>query len=150
MELLRRVASFGTPVEDMKNIYFLFIRSLLEQSATVWHSSLTEENSADLERVQKCAVRIMLGNKYIGYKDGLLKLDIENLSERKKELCLNFVRKCITNPKTKHIFPENVKNHPMKRRMEERFKVNHANTERLRESSIIYMQHLLNEKELKN
>jgi hypothetical protein len=63
MELLRRVASFGTPVEDMKNVYFLFIRSLLEQSATVWHSSLTEENSADLERVQKCATRIILGNK---------------------------------------------------------------------------------------
>ena len=41
MELLRRVASFGVSVEDRKTIYFLFIRSLLEQSATVWHSSLT-------------------------------------------------------------------------------------------------------------
>ena len=29
------------------------------------------------------------------------------------------------------MFPENVKNHPMKTRMEESFKVNHANTERL-------------------
>jgi hypothetical protein len=43
MELLRKLAGFGVPVEDMKNIYFLFIRSLLEQSATVWHSSLTQE-----------------------------------------------------------------------------------------------------------
>ena len=34
MELLRRVASFGTPREDMKTIYTLFVRSLLEQSAT--------------------------------------------------------------------------------------------------------------------
>ena len=120
----------------------------MEQSATDWHSSLTQENIDDLERVQKCAVRIMLGNKYNGYKDGLLKLDIENLSERREELCLNFARKCIKNPNTKQIFPENVKNHPMKTRMEERFKVNHANTERFRKSSIIYMQHLLNEKEL--
>ena len=93
MELLRRVASFGTPVEDMKNVYFLFIRSLLEQSATVWHSSLTEENSADLERVQKCATRIILGNKYVGYKDALLKLDIEKLSDRREELCLKFAQK---------------------------------------------------------
>ena len=44
MELLRRVASFGTPEEDLLTIYILFIRSILEQSATVWHSSITEEN----------------------------------------------------------------------------------------------------------
>ena len=77
MELLRRV-------EDRKTISFLFIRSLLEQSATVWHSSLTEENSADLERVQKSAVKIILGEKYVGYKKSLLKLDMENLSDRSK------------------------------------------------------------------
>ena len=53
MELLRRVASFGASVEDLKPIYFLFVRSHLEQSATVWHRSLTVENSTDLERVQK-------------------------------------------------------------------------------------------------
>ena len=47
MELLRRVVSFGTPVEDLTTIYILFIRSILEQSATVWHSGLTEENSND-------------------------------------------------------------------------------------------------------
>ena len=44
MELLRKVASFGTPQDDLKTIYILFIRSILEQSATVWHSSLTEDN----------------------------------------------------------------------------------------------------------
>ena len=47
------------------------------------------------------------------------------------------------------MFPENAKNHPMKTIMVENFKVEHANKERLRKSSIIYMQHLLNEKEFK-
>ena len=56
MQLLRRVATFGASVADMKDIYFLFVRSLLEQSATVWHSSLSQENINDLERVQKSAV----------------------------------------------------------------------------------------------
>ena len=88
----------------------------------------------------------MLGNQYNGYKNALQKLDIENLSERREELCLNFAQKCIKNLKTKH---KNQKNHPMKTRLEEKFKVNHANTERLRRSSIIYMQHLLNDNELK-
>ena len=67
MELLRRVASFGIGVEDLKNIYFLFVRSQLEQSAVVWHSSLTEENKADLERVQRSAVKIIMGERYKGY-----------------------------------------------------------------------------------
>ena len=44
MELLRKVASFTTNREEKKNIYILYIRSILEQSCVVWHSSLTVEN----------------------------------------------------------------------------------------------------------
>ena len=51
MELVRKMASFGTSVDDLKNIYFHFIRSLLEQSATVWHSGLSDENSNEIERM---------------------------------------------------------------------------------------------------
>ena len=63
MQLLRRVASFGAPIEDLKQIYILFVRSQLEHSATVWHSGLTVENTDDLERVQKTALKIILGSK---------------------------------------------------------------------------------------
>ena len=48
--------------------YVLFIRSLLEQSATVWHSSLWQENIQDLERIQKSTCRIMLQDEYKRYK----------------------------------------------------------------------------------
>ena len=147
LELLRRVASFSPPLEDLKTVYFLFIRSLLEQSATVWHSSLTEENSNDLERVQKSAVRIMLGNSYRGYRKSLNILQMDSLKDRREHLCLNFALKCIKNPKTKDIFPENSKEHKMITRNPNRFKVNHANTSRFRNSAIIYMQNLLNKNE---
>ena len=60
MELLRKLDGFGVPKEDMKLVYILFIRSLLEQSAVVWHSSLNQENIDDLERVQKSALKIIL------------------------------------------------------------------------------------------
>ena len=73
MELLRKVAEFTTSIEDKKEIYILYIRSILEQSCVVWHSSLTKENSDDLERVQKCAARIIMGNKYKDYEDALQK-----------------------------------------------------------------------------
>jgi hypothetical protein len=145
MRLLIKVASFGTSQGELKDIYILFIRSLLEQSATVWHSSLTEENISDLERIQKTAVKIILGDKFITYEQGLLKLDMDNLSERRRALCLSFAQKCSKNPKTSHMFPRNEKTHIMETRKPENFKVQHANTERLRKSSIIYMQHLLND-----
>ena len=60
MQLLRKVAEFGAPLEDLKIVYVLFVRSILEQSATVWHSSLTQENKEDLERVQKSAFKVIL------------------------------------------------------------------------------------------
>ena len=69
MQLLHKVAGFGAPFEDLKTIYVLFVRSILEQSATVWHSSLTEENKADLERVQKSAIKVILNDKYNGYRN---------------------------------------------------------------------------------
>ena len=53
MELLRKVSTFNPGIEDMKTIYIMYVRSILEHSATVWHSSLTAENKNDLERVQK-------------------------------------------------------------------------------------------------
>ena len=93
MQLVRKVASFGASEEDIKNINFLLVRSLLEQSATVWHSSITEENNQDLERVQKSAVKLILGEQYIDYKKGLMKLDIESLEQRRENLCLNFAIK---------------------------------------------------------
>ena len=46
-------------------------RSLLEQLATVWHSSLNEENSDDLDRVQRSAVILILADKYIVYEKSL-------------------------------------------------------------------------------
>ena len=41
LQLLRKVSSFGADVSDLKLIYVMFIRSLLEQPRTVWHSGLT-------------------------------------------------------------------------------------------------------------
>ena len=147
MELLRRVASFGTSIEDLKNIYFLFVRSQLEQSAVVWHSSLTEENSSDLERVQKSAVKIMMGHRYESYQKSLIELDIQTLEERREVLCLKFAKRCLKNDKAMKMFPLNNKTSDMKTRKQEIFYVQHANTDRLQNFALIYMQNLLNENE---
>ena len=144
-ELLRMVASFGTPVDDLKTIYILFIRSILEQSATVWNSNLTEENISDLERVQKSAIKVILQENYNGYYNGLAQLGLEDLKSRREQLCLEFAKKCTKNKKLSHMFPKNEKGHGMNTRKEEYFKVQHANTGRLHKSALIYMQKLLND-----
>ena len=74
--------------------------------ALVWHSSLTEENKSDLKRVQKSAVKVILGNAYEDYKKALSKLDLGR----------NFAIKSTKNPRTKKMFPVNEKTHTMKSR----------------------------------
>ena len=148
MELFRKVAGFGASVEDLKNVFFLFVRSLLEQSATVWHSSLTAENSADLERVQKSACRIILKNEFNSYQQALSQLSLDSLDDRREELCLKFALKAQKNEKMKDLFPINKKIHKMKTKYEEKYEVFFANTERLKNSAVIHMQKKLNEHEL--
>ena len=143
MQILRKIAEFRPKYSDMITIYTSYIRSILEQSCQVWHSSLTQENAEDLERVQRSALRIILDEKFISYEHSLEVLNLETLAERRKKLCLNFAQKCLKNEKTFDMFP---KNSPKKKtRKQEIFKVNFASTERLKRSSIPYMQRLLNE-----
>ena len=52
----------------------------------------------------------------------------------------------IKNDVAKKMFPSNEKLNKMDIRSKEKFKVQFANTERLKNSAIIYMQKLLNEK----
>ena len=71
MQMLHAARKFTTNIYDLKQIYTTFIRSKVEHSAVVWHSSLTQENRSDLERVQKAVVKIIMGNRYSDYNNSL-------------------------------------------------------------------------------
>ena len=145
MQLLRKVSKFTVSKDERKHIYVQYIRSILEQSCVVWHSSLTQENSEDLERVQKAAVRIILGKKYPeNYEQALVRADLEPLKDRRVKLCKEFAKKCLQNERTEHIFKKNKTKHKMKTKKSNIYKINHANTKRFQNSAIIYMQNLLN------
>ena len=121
-----------------------FIRSVCEKSCVVWHSSLTNDNSDDLERVQKTALKVIYKQSYISYKNALTRSKLEKLSFRRKKLCLKFARKCLKNDRVKHMFPKNCKT-GAKPRYREKFQVFHANTDRLKNSAVPFMQRLLNQ-----
>ena len=47
-------------MEDLKAFYAGVIRSVLEYGAHIWNGNLTVEQSNDIERLQKRALRIIL------------------------------------------------------------------------------------------
>ena len=79
MSLLTKLVSFGVPDDDLVIIFVLYIRSLLEYCAVLWHSTITEEEVNDLERVQKCATRVILQNRYTTYEQALKNLGFSKL-----------------------------------------------------------------------
>ena len=142
MIILRNLYSFNIPVPDLVQLYILYIRSIVEQSAVVWHSSITKGEQKDIERVQKVALRIILKDGYQTYVNALRMTGLETLAARRTKLCLNFARKCLKNEKTVNIFSLNELN--VNTRNPEKYHVTPARTDRLAKSSIPYMQRLLN------
>ena len=147
MELLRRVAEFTSSLDDLIKIYTMYIRSILEQSCVVWHSALTQEDSEDLERVQKCALKIILGSKYTSYDEALKGANLLSLKDRREELCKRFAKNCVEsdNDRVNSIFKLKTKNHSMKTRKRQKFKIDFAKTERLKTSAVTHMQRLINQ-----
>ena len=144
MQFLHRAAKFTNNISDLKKIYMLQVRSKLEQSAVVWHSSLTRRNVNDLERVQKSALRLILKDRYINYKDALKVMKLDTLEERREKLCLKFAKACVRHEKLSDMFPKQRKGHQMDMRHTDKFVTTNAKTERLQRSAILNMQRLLN------
>ena len=108
----------------------------------MWHSSLTKGEEIDIERVQKVALKIILGEDYSSHSEALQLTGLESLKSRRKKLCLNFAKKCLKSDLTCDMFQEN--EHPFNIRNHQKFLVPFARTERLAKSAIPYMTRLLN------
>ena len=81
----------------------------------------------------------------ISYENALNISGLETLAERRKMLSLRFARKCVRHPEMKEMFPLNKKKIGPETRETQKFYVQPANTDRLRNSAIPYMQGLLNQ-----
>ena len=110
----------------------------------MWGTSLTQENIDDLERTQKTFTKLVLREKYKDYENALLILNLDSLQKRRHNMCLKFAKSGIKNGKLNDLFPVNEKTHKMKTR-DDKYKVQFANTDRLKNASIITMQNMLND-----
>ena len=128
---------------DLIDVYVKQIRSILEFAAPVWNSSLTASEVADIERVQKVFLHILLGNKYISYKSALSFCCLESLAERRMKLCTKFAKKALQNEKHSHWFVRNNKK-VNTRSKPALLKMPRYRCERFRRSPIPYLTNLLN------
>ena len=143
--MLTKLQYVGVQIEDLVDVYKLFIRSIIEYCSVVYHSRLTEEQSNKLERIQKTCLKIILCDMYIDYQSALEMTGLSSLKSRRIRRCLDFSLRSIDHPKNQKMFPVSDYNPLYKMRKKEAFKVNFARTSCYKNSTIPYCQRLLNQ-----
>ena len=104
MWLLRRMKLLKLESGLIIDYYLKEIRVLAEQGVAVWNSGLTKGQIKDLERIQKVALRIILDDGYSSYEVACEFFKIENLSERRLQLCTNFAVKVFKSDRSSDFF----------------------------------------------
>ena len=137
---LRRLKGMGATQEDLKDVYIKQVRSVLEFAVPAWNGDLKHEDQKNIERVQRTALHIMLGERYHSYTTALETLGLESLSARRHNLCLKFARKASKHPK--HFVP--AKKSANTRQKQDKFSPVYALHTRFKNSPISYLTNLLN------
>ena len=60
---LKTLKGYSAPPADLKIFYISAIRSIVEHGAQIWHGGLTQEQSKDIERIQRRAMKIICPGK---------------------------------------------------------------------------------------
>ena len=117
--ILRRLKYLGAKDCDLVDIYIKQIRSVLELAVPAWHGGLTLAEQMDIERIQRSVAHIILGHRYLSYKEALKTLNLESLQARRSKLCLKFARKSEKNVKFEKWFK---RSYPKPNTRQEKFK----------------------------
>jgi len=135
LKLLKRAAM---STDELLHYYQTVIRPVLEYACVVWHSSLTKGQTAQLESIQRRAIKIIHNNDKNLVSQTLDKLS--SLADRRDELCRLFFNKLVHPDSCLHeLLPE-------KRNCDVTIKLRHAKkfilprtrTERFKKSAVIH------------
>ena len=107
--MLRRLKQLGANRDELLDVYIKQVWSVLELAVPVWHSSITMVERCDIERIQRAALHIILGDEYLSYKDALELCQLDSLEARRVKLCYKFANKAVKNDKFKNWFKVNDK-----------------------------------------
>ena len=81
LSMITKLKYVGVPIEELLDIYILFIRSCAEYCSVVFHSTLTGEQSNTIERIQRTCLKIILGEMYMDYSSALEMTGLYSLSD---------------------------------------------------------------------
>ena len=108
----------------------------------MWNSSITKDESLDIERVQKAFLHIALQDQYSDYNTALNTTSLDSLEKRRLNLCITFAKRTAKHEKHKHWFEKaTFKNTRSKKPI---YKTPFCRLERYRNSPIPYLTRLLN------
>ena len=102
--MLRRLKGLGASTFELLDVYQKQVRSVLEMAVPVWQPALTQQESKQIERVQRCALYVILGDDYKSYDQALDSLNCDNLDDRRVKLCDKFAKKALKSPRYQHWF----------------------------------------------
>ena len=147
--ILRRLKKLDIEPLYIMEVYLKEIRSILELAVPAWHSGLTSQQTADIERVQRVAVQIILsdlktGKCHMSYDMALVTLGLEPLHHRREKLCKNFAIRTLKS-RHKDMFNRFKKSHEYSTRNKPKFETKSCNTQRFYKSPLNYLTRLLNE-----
>ena len=140
--ILRRMIKLNLDTNTMFDVYIKEVRSILELAVPVWHSGLTRRQSANIERVQKVAFRVILGEDYRNYNQACEMLSAETLEHRREKLCLKFARKNLCSQNSFFTKVQYKINTRSRAKLVRTYK---CRTNRFQNSSLPYLTRLLNE-----
>ena len=95
---------FNPPQEHLLKVYLTYIRPLLEYCAPVIHAGLTAKQAQQIERVQKRALHIIAGYD-LTYQDLLQQFGIDNLADRRQQMCLRLGKQILKNSNHRNMLP---------------------------------------------
>ena len=147
--MLRRLKKLGANYEELLDVYIKQVRSVLELAVPVWHPGLTSGEHCDIERVQKAALYIILGNSYTTYQHALTETNIQSLEDRRVKLCSKFAKKSVKNSKFKNWFRVN-EGYRRTRHPKPMYCPVQARTARYEKSPLSYLTSILNQCKKKN
>ena len=107
-------------------------------------SGLSDSDCKDIERVQRAAMRVIMGKRYEGYEESLKFMKLDSLKERREKMALKFAKKSLRQDGFSKLFPLNNPKHVMVKRNPDKYVVNKTNTQRYKKSPVPYLQRLLN------
>ena len=136
----------GASSNELVDVYYKQVRSVLEMAVVVWSPAITKHQIAQIERVQKTVCAVILGSVYSDYNCALAELEIQPLSDRRKDLCTKFAKKSYKSDKYNTWFvPRNNQTKVHTRSEKSIIMPVQTRTKRYEKSPLPYLTGLLNE-----